>query len=461
MKLNVAKVSEYRFGYKAIFALTIILITALTMDTSIVKIVAFTGGLTSDIVDLGGFMALTITFAVIQYIVLRFIKMINEKNELNKRLRLSQMHRWISLSLYILTGILVTIVLQMVITSSYSLILVELAFLVSFILGLAMLGVLSAKLLFWFKFNHSAITLAYLLTTSTIFINAAFAVFYITDQLYDIYQTRSTTVQPVMAFVGNYNQPNGIYNNGYGITYVISFAVTWVATVVVLRNYSRKLGKTRYWILTALPLLYFLSQFGYIFLGMLTDFRLVYPILFGVVYTLFFSGTTPAGGILFGIAFWSIARGITNNMIKQYMMISAFGMMMLFSANQVSGLVRFFYPPFGLVTLSSFGIASYLLLLGIYASAVSVAEDSSLRQSIRGFAIRESRLLDSIGVAQLQQQIQSRVITLTKRNQKMMEETMGIRSSLSEEDIKQYLDQVLNELHNKKASSNRSPDNAE
>ena len=39
-------------------------------------------------------------------------------------------------------------------------------------------------------------------------------------------------------------------------------------------------------------------------------------------------------------------------------------------------------PPFVLVTVSFFGLASYLLLIGIYSSAVSVAEDSNLRRSI-------------------------------------------------------------------------------
>ena len=60
------------------------------------------------------------------------------------------------------------------------------------------------------------------------------------------------------------------------------------------------------------------------------------------------------------------------------------------------------YPPFGLIMISFFGLASYLLLIGIYSSAISVAEDSNLRRSIRSFAMKESRLLDSIGMAQVE-----------------------------------------------------------
>ena len=42
--------------------------------------------------------------------------------------------------------------------------------------------------------------------------------------------------------------------------------------------------------------------------------------------------------------------------------------------------------------------------------AISVSEDSKLRQSIRHVALREPKLLDSIGIAQMEQEIQKRVL---------------------------------------------------
>jgi len=57
------------------------------------------------------------------------------------------------------------------------------------------------------------------------------------------------------------------------------------------------------------------------------------------------------------------------------------------------------------------GLWAYMVLIGIYSSAISVSEDSKLRQSIRNFAIKESRLLDSIWTAQMEQEIERRVIT--------------------------------------------------
>jgi hypothetical protein len=136
------------------------------------------------------------------------------------------------------------------------------------------------------------------------------------------------------------------------------------------------------------------------------------------------------------------------------MIISAFGLVLLFTSNQATVLLGSTFPPFGLATASFVGLSSYLMLVGIYSSATSVSEDSNLRRSIRNFAIKESTLLDSIGTAQMEQDIQRRVIGFTKLYQDRMAEETGIQSSLTEDDIKQYLEQVIREVKVQKSSTN-------
>jgi hypothetical protein len=128
------------------------------------------------------------------------------------------------------------------------------------------------------------------------------------------------------------------------------------------------------------------------------------------------------------------------------MLISAYGLVLLFVSNQAIVVAEVPYPPFGLATLSFIGLSAYLVLLGIYSSAISVSEDSKLRQSIRVLTLKDSRLLDSIGTAQMEQEIQRRVIALTKQNQDTLAKETGIQSSLTEEDMKQYLEQVIEEV---------------
>ena len=60
--------------------------------------------------------------------------------------------------------------------------------------------------------------------------------------------------------------------------------------------------------------------------------------------------------------------------------------------------------------------------------------------------MKESKLLYSIGLAQMEQEIQKKVITFTKRIQDNMTEETGIRSSLTDEDMKEYLEQVIREV---------------
>jgi hypothetical protein len=58
------------------------------------------------------------------------------------------------------------------------------------------------------------------------------------------------------------------------------------------------------------------------------------------------------------------------------------------------------YPPSGLPTIAVIGFSSYLMLVDMYSSAVSVAQDSRLQYVIRKSVQQQSSLLDKIGTAQ-------------------------------------------------------------
>jgi len=73
-------------------------------------------------------------------------------------------------------------------------------------------------------------------------------------------------------------------------------------------RYSKKIKRTAYCTIVNIPLTYFLGQFQPLFLSIFSEYRLSDPVTFGIVYTLVFNLSKPVGGILFGIAFWSIAQ---------------------------------------------------------------------------------------------------------------------------------------------------------
>ena len=95
-------------------------------------------------------------------------------------------------------------------------------------------------------------------------------------------------------------------------------------------------------------------------------------------------------------------------------------------------------------------LASYLFYLGIYSASISVSEDRKLRQSIRKTAIKEStKFLDSIGTAEMVQDIERKVVSVTKTTRNNMERETGISSSIDYDDIKDYVQEVLQEVKSK------------
>jgi hypothetical protein len=235
-------------------------------------------------------------------------------------------------------------------------------------------------------------------------------------------------------------------NSAFSIASVLSFGLTWIATVIVMRNYSKRLRFVTYWIIVSIPLIYFLTQFEPLFIDILNMFRSISPVTLAITYTIIFSASKPIGGLLFATAFWVTARTITNKHIRNSMIIAAFGLALIFGSEQAIILVNKTYPPFGLPTVSFLGLSSFLVLVGVYSSAVTVAQDSSVRHSIRSFAKRQTELLGNIGAAEMHQVIERRAVALAKMDQNRLEETSGVESSLTDKEIKDYLENVLEEV---------------
>jgi hypothetical protein len=349
------------------------------------------------------------------------------------------------------------LVLEIILIFLYNVLLLTLVIWTSYSTAVFMISVLAYRFFSWFRSKRNSVVLLYGISSAALGINAVFSVLFATVLLTDLppYAVPHVGHENPFFILGG---ATAILNSGYITSTVLSFMLWWVATVFLLHHYSERARRKTYWIILGLPLVYFVVQFQPIFLDLFSSLLSSQPVLFSTVYTLIFTLSKPVGGILFGIAFWTIARKLdANNPVRNYMMISAFGLVLIFVSDEASALVSAPYPPFGVPTVSFMGLASYLVLVGIYSSAVSVAADSRLRQSIRNYTLRESRLLDSIGMAQMGQEIENKVMVLTEENRERIEEETGIQSSLTEEDIKQYLEQVINEVKKQKAPADKKP----
>lgn len=161
---------------------------------------------------------------------------------------------------------------------------------------------------------------------------------------------------------------------------------------------------------------------------------------------------------MFGAAFLDASRKIKDEAVKGYMLTSAFGFTLFFISSQIIGTALPIppFPPFGFPAILFTGLSSYLVLVGIYSSAISISHDMKLRQSIRREATKEAKLVESIGWAQMENEIANRVMATTKENHDILAKETGIRSSVKEDDMKQYLEDVLKELKKDKIDKEKS-----
>jgi hypothetical protein len=438
---------------KKTYAIIILLISVLIIDTSLFRIsdlirVYVTPGWTTML-----FVFMSVVYLLGQHILIRFARTKSRQIREQGYLHLN-MHKSVTITQYLLSGIIVFVLLQVLIFSEFYTSAISVAAVISYLLAIFMMVFLSLRFFSWFRLHKNPVVLFYFLSTITLTINAVFSFALI------------LTISPGIPSLVGESQIAGMtrpiaaspfataLNNGYIVTSILSFILLWLATTLLLREYSKRIGKIAYWALVGIPLVYFLSQFPALFFNLFDSLIISNPTFFGIVLTLIFSLSKIAGGILFGIAFWTIAKHLPDNaVVKSYMVIAAYGLILFYISNQAgSSLFQLggVYPPFGLPTIAVIGFSSYLILVGIYSSAVSVAQDSRLRRAIRKSVQQQSSLLDKIGTAQMQQEIENRVLSTIKSQAENLRSETGIETSLDENEIREYMNEVIAKIITKK-----------
>jgi len=206
----------------------------------------------------------------------------------------------------------------------------------------------------------------------------------------------------------------------------------------------KKIGRIKFWSIMGFALVYYLISyplfvFGYFTPSGETDTEVMNNIL--VV-----SMSSIVAGIIFGAAFLFIARTLRRGTaIRDYLILAAYGMLIFYIAGSAT-VSQAAYPPFGLVSTAFTGLSTYLIYVGLYSSAVTLSQDLTLRKTIRKSVMEQSKLLDSIGTAQMERELQTSVLTIVKKTSDEMKENSGIEASLSEDDIRDYMSLVIREL---------------
>jgi hypothetical protein len=89
---------------------------------------------------------------------------------------------------------------------------------------------------------------------------------------------------------------------------------------------------------------------------------------------------------------------------------------------------------------------AYLVTIGIYITAISLSQDAELRRSIRRVARLQSKLFDSMVIAEIEKKIEKRVMQIIRTQSVEMEKETGVQPSLNDQEIQDYLKQVIREV---------------
>jgi hypothetical protein len=356
---------------------------------------------------------------------------------------LSIMYAVARIAQYAIAAVFLIITMQLVLLSEYNFALIVAGTTISHIPAAILVGLLAYWFFVWYKSNRRDAMVLFLGLSSAL---AALAIVGNNIVLASLMLDRPLLIESQLDLIemsSSIEIVNSLFLYMVALPSVVAFVFRWGGTALLLHHFTKKVGKVKYWLIICLPVVSFVVG---IMLSLPSSNYTIYDenaLIFRIVGH---AGAT-VGYLIMGYAYFVIARSIPRSdgnisSVSNYMSIAGYGTIM----NAIAFLAGYaLYPPFGLA--ADWFIASfYLTTVGLYSAVISVSQDSKLRQSIRKFAIEESKLLDSTSMAQIERDMQKKVIGIAKEYQDELSADKQVLPSLTEDDIKEYLREVMDEL---------------
>lgn len=419
---------------------TILLVVILTIDAIISNIADF---IVDQLVSFFGivlFMSIVVITIVGQLFILNHVKSV-ASGILSKSKYISKLHLGVYLIQWFQIALMLFITGEIILTGKFYTISLFIVTTISYALASVILTTLGIRFFSWSRENNSFILILYCAASLGLMV-MSFSAVLLMDYIIATKPPEVTSSSPVIYPLFDSGSLESSLSDFYVIADIISFLLIWLCSVLILRHYTKRLEALKYWVIVILPLIYFSSNFYDLIPGFefFDDFSLI------VITTL----NSSAGGILFGIVFWTASKEIReNSAVRDYLKVCAFGFILWFTCNQAS-LIATSYPPFGIAAVSMMGVAAYLIFIGLFCSAVSVSQDDLIRRSVFKSTTKELKMVGEIGFSQMYNNIRKKIVEVEKANLDKMVDDTGIPSSLTEEDIESYMEEVINEVKRKK-----------
>lgn len=420
----------------AIIVLTIVLVIAFSIDSNIGYIADFIPDFVSSTEGIALFIVLAVVFAVAGIIIIT--------SSINRRTVL------IIILQAVLIALIALVIVHMLSSAQYYVITIGAVLAISYGMWIVVLGLLAKSFISWLRSSTAATNkrniMVLILTLSMIayVVNGASLLTAYLAQLQE--QQKEIVTSEDIAFFSEFDVESFYHQvNLVGqISAIVAYVLTWIGTVLLLQSYIKRLGKIKFYAIMGAAMLYYVVAYPLFVLGYLTPIEDETDVDIIMNNILLVGVGTVLSGIIFGVAFISVARTLQKGIaLRRHMIIAACGFILFYVAGDAS-VAQLAYAPYGLVSTAFVGIACYLIYVGLYSAVIAVSQDFQLRDYIRNSA-KHSKFLEVMGTAEMEQEKQKLVTTVSKQSEAMQEET-GVEASMTEEDISAYMDDVLKEI---------------
>lgn len=427
---------------KKLFVLILMAVVTITIDSQIGYIADFIPQQLSSNSGIVTFIVIVTVTLTIQYLILDYISQYNKQTR-QRAPHLRILHMGVFVAQCVLASVLALIILQILLTQHYDILTLYITYAISYGLWIVTLSLAASAFISWYRLSSKNVMVLILALSMIAYgVNGITGTATYFDMLT---QQKSVILSTDIAYFPEFSIESIGSQIGLAtqIASTSAYILTWIGTVKMLYPYIKKLSKTKFLIIMGVAMVYYLISFPLFVLGYFTPSENVDA----MTNILIFSFAGILSGIIFGAAFLSVARTLRkDSILRNYMIIAAYGFVLFYISGSAMA-AQAAYPPYGIVSVSFVGLSCYLIYIGLYSSAVTVSQDTALRLSIRKSLTDQSKFLHSMGTAHMEQELSSAVLKIAKKHSDVMTQKTGVEASMTDNDIKEYMSMVMDEIH--------------
>jgi hypothetical protein len=298
------------------------------------------------------FFIYSVIFTIINIFLLKFLRNLEP---LIFKLR-TILFAVILINQLLISSILFMIYGQIKIMSLYNNALLYAIIYASLISSAGFLSISGIQFLRWFARGKNYLVLMYGLVMLILFANSVIGIIYLSQvSVTHGYIIKRTSCSVMFSSLTN-TRP-GVVNtltNAYDITSFFSIILAWLATVSMLKEYSKRVNKFAYCFVVVLPLIFFLSKYElalYYFSSdqggdILASINVNSDIYGYKTLETILNLNLQLGGVFFAIAFLTVATKVIGwGQQSKALILTGIGIMFLFGSKDISTLIISSYPP--------------------------------------------------------------------------------------------------------------------